>query len=63
MEDAIQVMLEHIMVEDAYPNLTRKSAFIQEALLAATKNPDIRFRIKHDKHYTSKIAQVVKLFL
>jgi hypothetical protein len=61
IENAIEIMLQYIVLRDAYPNLTRKSGFMKQALrqAAGRENQELRDRIKNDKGYTSKVAHVV----
>jgi hypothetical protein len=62
MEHAIKVMLLHVSLRDAYPDLTKKGNFIMKSLhhTAIDMNfEDILPRLKEDRQYTSSIAQVV----
>jgi hypothetical protein len=63
METSIAHITEYAYVHDAFPNFTRKGAFIKDALLVAAKDEqfsNIRSRIKLDRRFTSKIAHVVR---
>jgi hypothetical protein len=62
MEHAIKVMLLHVSLRDAYPDLTKKGNFIMKSLHHTVINmnfKDILFWLKEDRQYTSSIAQVV----
>jgi len=63
MDRAIELAVMYTSVQDAYPNLTRKSEVVKSALIKSADQwglEEVKARVKCDKNFTGAIARVVR---